>query len=189
MTKPIFKLKKIKVAEQKAFLDYSETVVLKDGKKESFDKTANSETCVPHEDLLNSVSKLKEYLLRSLKYYHFYEMAKQFSTTPKAKDEIENEFLDLLNDVTVTGVSISGQNDFKSVVITGKIKNQMNGKSALNSPRIVLNGDHLGYESHVEDYVEIIEAEAYKYIYEGKKGNLDLFDNQETPKEKAKAEA
>jgi len=174
-----FVLKKVKVNDEKVSIDYSETIINKAGNKEVFERTCQSETCVPHEDLINAIGKLKEFHMRSLRYFEFYEMALNNANTPVQKQKVTDMFLDLRNDVTVSGISLSGTGDFKSVVITGKIKNQMNGQTALNAPKITLKGEFLGYEDNVNAICNTIGEECYDYIYNNKKANKDLFDTEE----------
>jgi hypothetical protein len=187
-----FKLKKVKLNGNKVVIEYSETIINKKGNKETFEKTCQSETCIPHEDLINAVGLLREYLMRSMRYFEFYELAMNHAGTPKDKQKVVDMFLDLTQDVTVTGISLSGTGDFASLVITGKIKNQMNGQSAINSPKITLKGEFLGYEDVVANLADTIGAECHAYIYQNKKAVKDLFDapEVETKKEtKKKASA
>ena len=61
----------------------------------------------------------------------------------------------------------------------------MEGKSPLNSPRLVFSSDNLGYEKIVEKQSELVRIEVYKYLFEGKGAQAELFDQ----KEPAKAES
>lgn len=178
-----FMLKKVKLNGNKVAIEYSETAINKNGVKEIFTKTCQSETCIPHEDLVNSIGLLREYLMRSMRYFEFYELAKNQAGTSKEKEKVVDMFLDLTQDVTVTGISLSGTGDFASLVITGKIKNQMNGQSAINSPKITLNGDFLGYEDVVANLANTIGSECYAFIYQNKKAAKDLFDLPESDTE------
>ena len=49
----------------------------------------------------------------------------------------------------------------------------------MNTPRIVFSSDKLGYEQQVKNQIEMIEREVYKYLFEGKKAQQDLFDNKD----------
>lgn len=173
-----FKLKKVKFDGKKISIDYEEKTVNKKGVAEMLVYTVESDSRLPHQDLINGLSMLREPLMRSLRYYDMKDVALEFLGADQKK-KVTDKFLDLVNDVEVTGISIGGSNQLKGVVITGKIKNEVTGKSSLNSPRIVFASDKLGYEDIVEQVAEKIGRECYNYVYSNKKAVKDLFDEED----------
>ena len=133
---------------------------------------------IPHPDLLNARDKLKDVLIKSFHYHEVNDVASKY-LKGEQKQKVEDAFLDICNKIEVTGVSISGDEQLKGAVVTGKIESNNGSKCALNSPRIVFASDKIGYEKDVENAVELLTRETYKYLFEGKRAQGELFDNQD----------
>jgi len=146
---------------------------------------------MPHPDLMRLKEELREYLLKAYHLRGGYDLAIQYLKGAQKKIA-QDAVLDIYNKVEVTKISIGGDDQLRGVVISGKIESNNKAKCAMNTPRIVFSSDKLGYESDVEEQVELIEREVYKYIFEGKKAQQDLFDDGKgtdqgaVPKSKAK---
>lgn len=83
-----------------------------------------------------------------------------------------------LDHTEATGFVISeseGEGDSRRVLITGKRTWPMGG-SAFNSPLIALTGTHFGFEQKLGKLIEELIDEAYQYIYEGKRSQLEAFE-------------
>lgn len=134
----------------------------------------------PHPDLIEYRNKLREFLMKAYSMDKGHEMAIKY-LKGEQKKIAEESLIELYDILEVTGVSISGDDQLKGVVISGKIKSFNGAKCAMNTPRIVYSSEKLGYEQDVESIVELITREVYKYIFEGKKAQQDLFDEAKEP--------
>lgn len=102
----------------------------------------------------------------------------------KNQKEIAEAFTDeCLGNIEVRGVSLSGQDDNVGVVLTGLFTVSNNQKTAINTPRMKYNIETFGFEEELEYIVCDIENEVYKFLFEGKKAQMELFgaDGQPTP--------
>jgi hypothetical protein len=171
-----FELKSARITDNEVKVKFNQKRVVK-GVTETF-LTEMDGDVIPHPDLLAVRDTLKEYLMRSLNDYQVIEEARKYLKGEQL-DKVESKFSALELENHVTGFTISGQDHLVGVIITGKAKNQMGGYSAKNSPRIVYSSDKLGYETDVQGQIELLERELFKYLFENKKANKDLFDSEE----------
>ena len=83
----------------------------------------------------------------------------------------------------VSGISLSGTEETRGVIITGKRKAK-GGKMAQNSHRINFSGTTYGFEKELEKICDEIADEVYEYYYENKVGEagVTLFTVDEKPK-------
>lgn len=111
----------------------------------------------------------------------------QLDKMSKLWHEMDEE---ILAAITVTGVAIQGDEDKRSVVLTGK--RDIKGKNrerytsvAMNSPKISLNGDVFGFEAELSDDLNKIIEEVYLYFAErkGAQGELAFDKKEEEPVE------
>jgi len=133
----------------------------------------------PHPDLLGYRDSLKDYLILAYGFNSVFDEATKY-LKGEQKQKIEEKMIDISERIEVTGISISGQDQLRGVVISGKIKSFNNSKCAINTPRIVYSSDKIGIEVDVEGQIEMIEREVFKYLYENKKAQTDLFDEAES---------
>lgn len=136
---------------------------------------------IPHPDLLTPIEGMKEYLLISCGFMGVRTMVNgfEFHATNKQKEATE-KYVDLLKGkTTVTGVHISGQDQNEGVIITGKIQAENGSNIAINSPRIRFRSEVFGFEDDLEGQIHVIETEAYLYLQENKKAQLDAFTEDE----------
>ena len=140
---------------------------------------------IPHPELIRLRDKLKEFLVKAYHMDRGYEHAINGLTGKKLKDA-EDSYLDLLLKIEVTGVSIGGEEQLRGAVISGKVESNNGAKCAMNTPRIVFSSEKLGYEQDVEIEVGLIAAEVYRYIFEGKKAQAELFDAPEEKETKVR---
>ena len=136
---------------------------------------------LPHPDLLELLKGLKPYLLKSLRIQQLHDTAVKYLKGDQKKKFLE-DWKEIEDTLEITGVSWSGKDDLEGVIISGKYSNQLEGKTPLNSPRIVFSSEILGYEQKVQKHVERIRIEAHKYFFEGKKAQGELFDEKNMEK-------
>lgn len=168
-----FTMKKAKIGNTSVECDFEENRVI-DGKAHVIQHSIKC-SYIPHPELIRLRDTLREYLVKT---YHLdlgFETAIKY-LKGEQKKIAEDGMIDLYDKVEITGISIGGEEQLKGVVISGKITSFNKSKCAMNTPRIVFSSEKLGYELDVEGQVEMIEREVYKYIFEGKKAQQDLFD-------------
>ena len=93
----------------------------------------------------------------------------------KQKDAARNFADEMLKNIEVRGVSLSGQDDNVGCVLTGLFTVSNNQKTAINSPRMKFNTETFGFEEELEKIVADIENEVYAFLFKGKKAQLELF--------------
>lgn len=130
---------------------------------------------VPHEDLMHFRDELKQYLMQVLCLTDQYDHDIKYLKGEQKKNATE-QHKSMCDKIVVTGISFSGDDQLRGVIITGKLKNRTGGYTAINSPRIVFSSEKLGFESKVEDITGLIEIEVYKCVFDGKSAEKDLFD-------------
>jgi len=167
-----FTLKKAKVSTQKVEIEFEERFVADDNPH--IRKHIIKSDIMPHPDLTNKINDLKGYLAKAYHYEKLYNAGRKLK---KTEDEnFTNEYLDILNQIEVMGISIGGNDNLRGVVISGKMESNNGAKVAMNTPRIVFESEKLGYESEVEEKIIDISEEIYAYLFENKKANKELFD-------------
>lgn len=165
-----FELKKVKLDGQKI-----EVIKYSDGSGEYEYYPDKNKLC--HPDLVEAIEVLVPYLVDSNDLRVHRKEVKMAPAVKEAATKMEGAFKlmdELINEsVTVTGISISGDENNRGVVITGKRKVHHTGV-AMNSPQIKMNGDSFGFESTVDDLVEDIITEVRAYVIDGKSAQLAM---------------
>jgi len=131
-------------------------------------------TFEPHEDLTSPLLKLKDALAscHGHKLIETLVMSTEFKATPAQKKSVELALESELMDIKVSGISISGQDQNRGCVISGSYDGQ-----AINSKRIKLSPTSqmtLGFEDVVNEACDLIIDEAFKYLYEQKRGEVTV---------------
>ena len=107
----------------------------------------------------------------------------------KKQQEFARDYADeVLKNIEVRGVSLSGQDDNVGVILTGLYTVSNNMKTAINSPRIKLSSVSFGFEEELEDILSEIESEVYLFLFKGKRAQLSLFGEDGEPTPEADAE-
>lgn len=183
-----FVLKKVKIDGKNVELSYhTPDLSIGTATKDKIDVTSDR---TPHPDLTKAIKALEPWLAQSNSLsVHRQEMkmnAAQKKAWEKCSDILEMIDSNVLNSVEVSGISLSGDEKNRSVVITGNHKTG-NTATAMNSPNIKLNGDTWGFEAGLKDAIDEIYLEARAYVLEKKSSQLQMaFDEQ---KEEETAEA
>lgn len=144
----------------------------------------------PHPDLVSKIGVLKEYLAKCYKMDALLVLSKSKGLDKKDKDAfkvvskvVENVYNEMISNIEITGVSITGQmeddKDKRSVVITGTMLQENGSKTALNSPRIKLANDQFKFEAYIQDIVNELEEEVIGYLFEGKRAQLEMAFEEE----------
>lgn len=172
LTRNQFELKKLKIEKDKLLVDFVEA---RQGDK-GLVKVVHSVDApfVAHPDLINTLDKMTLYVAQQYGYHKL---------TNEHNDE---EYKDMLNRISVYGLSVSGSEQLKGAVINGKIKLEDEGTRALPTGRIVFSSEKLGYEQEVKQLVELVEQEVYACLFQNKRAQLDLFDQDGVKEHPAK---
>lgn len=130
-----------------------------------------------HPDLRKLFERLCPIMGRIFNITSFQSMIStpDFKATKKQNDIAKIFAEECLKNIEVRGVSLSGQDDNIGVVLTGLFTVSNNQKTAINSPRLKYNTETFGFEEELEDIVCSIEEEVYKFLFEGKKAQMELF--------------
>ena len=136
------------------------------------------DTRMPHPDLTKPIDSLLTFLAKTLRFEESLTVvrSKDFAATPKQLKAAEKANKQLLDQMDVTGFALSGKDDNLAVIVTGKLITELKTVVALNSPRIKFNNTTYGFEDVLEDKVDLIKSEVYKYLFDGKKSQLDMFN-------------
>jgi hypothetical protein len=118
---------------------------------------------------LDSIQKLKEYIAS--------ETGKKEYQGILAKATSMQD--DILQNIEVRGLSIKGEDEKQSVVITSVLT--CNGaRTAINTPRILLNGTKYGTEGAMQEDIDAIVEETFQYLFNGKAAQLEMdFEDDE----------
>lgn len=177
-----FELHKIKVLNSGAGVNVEFGVRRDECGAQVLDKYIKESVTYPHPDLLKAVGDLKDSLMKSTGHYQIIDEAYIDNSTafksPKAKEEFIEEATEKEAEerkrVTVTGISVSGDEKNRGAVITGTYLCQNGSKIALNSPRIRFAANSLGFEGAVEECCKEIETEAYLYVFKDKQAQQEI---------------
>lgn len=130
-----------------------------------------------HPDLRDCFDRLRPIMGRIFNITSFLSMVEtsDFKATQK-QSELSRDFADeMLKNIEVRGVALSGQGDNVGCVLTGLFTVSNNQKTAINSPRMKFNTETFGFEEELEEIICDIENEVYAFLFKGKKAQLELF--------------
>lgn len=185
-----FQMNSIKITAKSVHMTGIETRMV-NGKPEKV-KVDLKAGYAPHKDLIEFRDRLKPHLADAFQIRDMYNEAEKYITDKGKKAKLKTCMESTMMDIEVTKVSLSGSEQLRGAIITGRILSYNDAKCAMNTPRITFSSDNLGIEKDVEKVVQLIEAEAFKYFYEGKTSDETLFnqgDGNKGQKEKEKAKA
>lgn len=171
-----FTMTKAKISIEGVYCEFVIKRVV-DGEVQNVEGTLNGRY-QPHPDLINTRDKLREYLINAFSLNKGYDLAIKY-LKGEQKEKAQDELVELYRQIEVTSISISGKDALRGAVISGKIESYNGSKCAMNTPRIVFESEKIGFEKKVEEVAELIEREVYKYLFENKKAQTDLFDDSD----------
>lgn len=175
-----FSLEKLKrVNGGGLYIEYESKV--SDGNETYYIGDKKTSPVEPDDDLLNKVRALKTYLLEVYGFGNLKKIVsdKGFKATEAQKKAAEKGYLAISNDVEITGFSVHGKEGNRNIIINGKLTIQKLGVVAINTPRIKFSANIYGWEDKLEELVESIKTETYKYLFEGKRAQLAMFGDKE----------
>lgn len=143
-------------------------------------------TLTPHPDLKDIFDVMKPYVLKQYDYHKLFVARTDLKKEDKSKTS--EAWAELLRNVTVTGFTLTGSENLKGAIITAKLKTE-SGTRAMPTGRIVFSSDKLGYEKEVEALIEEAQTEVYRCLFENKRSQLDMFDQDPAETKESKKEA
>lgn len=180
-----FELSNIKITGKSVHMEGIETRDV-NGKTEKVQVSLTA-GYTPHKDLIEFRDRLKPYLADAYSIRDMFFEAEKYVTDKGKLKKLKDCMASGMMDIEVTKISLSGSEQLRGAVISGKILSYNDSKQAMNSPRICFSSDKIGIEKDVEKIVQLIEAEAFKYFYEGKTSDENLFNSDAGNGEKKEA--
>lgn len=140
-----------------------------------------------HPDLANLFKYLRPIVARVFNINSFLsfmedEQNRVSETLQLKAREFANE---LLNNIEVRGISLSGKDENVGVVITAVYTTPNGLKTCINTPRLKMETFSFGFEDELEEIIGRIEREVFAYLFEGKQAQLSLFGEDGNPTEQA----
>lgn len=180
-----FTLLKVKMLKDGG-MEVIHSVSLSEGSSTSKENRTHQSPTIPHPIFVDALAALKMFLCRSIGMFdmqtvinadtHEQEERRAAKTLAPIVEKFINHRLSL---VTVNGISLSGEGNTEGVIISGTYTTPTNAKVAINSPRIQFNRDVFKFETELAELCNAVCEEAYEYIYEGKKGQATLIDEED----------
>lgn len=170
-----FTMKKVKVTDKGVNVIFEVKRVI-DDEAQIIEHTITAKY-QPHPDLTHYLTEMREFLFKAYGMNKGFDIALKY-LKGEQKKKAEDAMSEQLRSITVMGISVSGEDQLRGAVISGKCTSFNEAKQAMNSPRIVFSSEKIGIEQDVETMCELLTKEVYKYIFEGKKAQAELFDNQ-----------
>lgn len=130
-----------------------------------------------HPDLANLFKKLRPIMANLFNVDSCKTLAgkKEFAATDEQKKLAEEFANDAATKIEMRGVSYSGSEENRGVVLTGLFEFANGMKAAINSPRIKFATESFGFEIELEEICDQIEREVYEFLFENKRAQLELF--------------
>ena len=129
-----------------------------------------------HPDLKKLFDQLKPIMARvyHLSFFRSLMDTPEFKATKNQRELAENAFTEVLANLNVTGVSLSGKDENVGVVLTGTFTADSNQEMAINSHRMKFKDERYGFEEEMERIIGEIEIEVYLFLFKGKKAQLEI---------------
>ncbi len=186
ITRDQFALQKVKILKDGGGMEVIHEITVSDGSVTNTEPRTHTPPIVPHPDFIDALNNLKAYLCDSVGMFDMKKVVNsdtlEFEQRRAAKalvDPIERFVNHRLSMVIVTGVAFSGEDKNEGCIITGTLTTATGGKIALNSPRIQFGRTVFGWEEDLENDCGKVCDEAYEYLYDDKKGQVSILDNEQ----------
>lgn len=171
----------------------------RDGNEIRWDDMKKGSSKIQHSDFNNVLDRMTSHVARCLNFSWIKTVMESSSlktAEAKAFDQLEKIIEAGLkaaeSNIVVNGITISGSDKKKQVIIMSTLTTGNKKKVAINTPLILLEADIFGFEQELVDDVDELVEETFAYLFKNKKAQLDIFDNapaDELPKEVSKLKA
>ena len=144
-------------------------------------KTIKSDK-IPTPDLKNILNALRDYIANIFYFSMLKELrdSKIFMANEDQINHLNEKYETLKNKITITGVSISGKDANRGLIITAKLKTETGQEVAINSQRLKFNGTKYGFEEDLENLMIDLEGEVFEYVVNGKQAQLEMAFEEDT---------
>lgn len=134
-----------------------------------------------HPDLTDKLGKLKPILARIYHLTFFTELMglNEFEATQEQEEIAMKLECEIMDKITVNGVTFSGSDKNRGIVISGSFTADTNQAMPINSHNLKFSSTRYGFEEEVERICEELKDEVYAYVYENKRAQMSLFDIEE----------
>jgi len=140
----------------------------------------------PHPDLLKAMEALKPHVARILTLQTGWDFAREGlkSDFDALKGAVQGAtYAD--NSVKVVTILMKGKEDTEGVKIAGSLK-CLNGDMSYNIPVVRFNSDAMMIEKTVEKLVDDIKGEAFGFIFQNKRKQYTIEEQEELDRKKGK---
>ncbi len=182
-----FELQKVKLLKAGTGVEIDFNVRRNEDGMETVDRYTKETTTFPHPDLTAAIGGLRQFLALAIGketivtdgVIESYESSFKKDGYESLLKDVKERYNSELAKIAVTGLCISGIDNNKGVIITGTYQCKNGVKIAVNSPRIRLVSEIMGFEADLNDLCLKIESEAYLYTFENKQAQAEIvFDEQ-----------
>lgn len=139
------------------------------------EKTVKSDK-VPHGDLTKILDVFKGHMAEIFYFGVLKELrdSNVFEVTANQAEILNTRYKDLVSKIKITGVSVSGKEENRGIIITATLKVETGHVVAINSQRIKFNGTKYGFEEDLENLITDLEGEVFEYVINGKQAQLEM---------------
>ena len=122
-----------------------------------------------HPDLRNLFEQLRPIMGRIFNVTSFLTLMDTDEMKANQRQKaVATEFArEMLDNIEVRGISLSGSDDNVGVVLSGTFTVSNNQKTAINSPRLKFSTETFGFEEELENIIADIETEVYAFLFKG----------------------
>ena len=181
ISRAAFHLKKVKRGDKGGLLVSFDYELGGNSEIDSVNVKDFESTVEPHPDLMTKIRSLNPMLAETHYFSLFRSIANEvpFKATAAQKKALEMAYQTICEKIRPTGIALSGEDKNRGVIITGRIQTADGMSVGMNSQRIRLESQFYEFVPELENIIEDLEEEVYLYLYENKKSQLSLFDEDE----------
>ena len=174
-----FTLKKVKRIKDGG-LEINYEVVETVGQETYHDEGNKKSTKEPHPDLIAIIKSLATEVGQILKLntVSLVVKEKKFKAGAEQKDYADKAKTNMYNTVRINGVSMTGTGDNRGCKVLA-IYQPDTMQALVVNPQIRFNAEVYGFEADVEEKLEALEKECFAYLFEDKKAQLEVFDDEQ----------
>lgn len=173
-----FELKKVKALNDGG-IEVKFEKAIKEGDSMHYVDATEKCTMEIHPDLSNVLSSFKPALAHvfMLTTFRHVGLAEDFSANENQKDLIEKSYKEILSNIRVSSITISGQDENRGCVVSGVLTSESNQKMSMSTHFIKFSHNTYGFEEDLEEFTETLNKEVFSYLYSGKRAQGDLFND------------
>jgi len=179
-----FDLKKVKLVKGGGLeVEYSTSETSGNGPEgpEIYGSThKDKSTKFPHPDLTELLKQFKPMVARVFNFSFFRELVQHedFNAKEEQSRIAERFYQEIIGKIEINGIALSGDGANCGCIVMASFLTEVNkNKAALNVPRIKFNSTTFGFEEEMQDLADMVKEETFKFLFENKVADPELFDN------------